>query len=413
MTNEIEVMDDTTSKIGALNIVSSSRTSIAPAIASTEKSKKITDINFKRFVKESVSKLDDSTPKVERIMIIEVWKHSDFLCNNYILNGLYGDLYNVYSNMKTSKDLWDALEKKYKTKDVGLNKFIMAKFLDFKMVDSKYVVTQVQKLQVIINDLLAEGLVIKKAFQVAAMIKKLPHLWKDFKNYLKHKRKEIYLEDLIVKLRIEEDNKAAEKRAVECKAPKKAKKKAQANVAEFEDYDLCAMLSEYNLVGNPRKWWIDFDATRHVCANKELFASYEPTQDDDTIYMANLTTAKVEGTCKVLLKMTFGKVVTLKNVLHVPNLRKNLISTPLLTKNEFKCVFVSDKVIISKNEVYVEKGYLCEGLFKLNVMAIANNQSSCSTYLLESSGLWHECLGHVNYKTLQKLISLEVLPNFE
>ena len=50
-------------------------------------------------------------------------------------------------------------------------------------------------------------------FQVAAIIEKLPPLWKDFKNYLKHKRKEMTVEDLIVGLRIKEDNKAAEKRS--------------------------------------------------------------------------------------------------------------------------------------------------------------------------------------------------------
>ena len=48
---------------------------------------------------------------------------------------------------------------------------------------------------------------------MAAIIEKLPPLWKDFKNYLKHKRKEMTVEDLIVRLRIKEDNKAAEKRS--------------------------------------------------------------------------------------------------------------------------------------------------------------------------------------------------------
>ena len=48
---------------------------------------------------------------------------------------------------------------------------------------------------------------------MAAVIEKLSPLWKDFKNYLKHKRKEMTVEDLIGRLRIEEDNKAAEKRS--------------------------------------------------------------------------------------------------------------------------------------------------------------------------------------------------------
>ena len=56
------------------------------------------------------------------------------------------------------------------------------------------------------------GLIVNDAFQVTAIIKKLPPLWKDFKSYLKHKLKEMTVENLIVRLRIEEYNKAAEKK---------------------------------------------------------------------------------------------------------------------------------------------------------------------------------------------------------
>ena len=41
------------------------------------------------------------------------------------------------------------------------------------------------------------------------MIEKLPPDWVGFKNYLKHKRKEIIVEQLVVRLRIEEDNRMA------------------------------------------------------------------------------------------------------------------------------------------------------------------------------------------------------------
>ena len=47
---------------------------------------------------------------------------------------------------------------------------------------------------------------------MAAFIEKLPPSWRDFKNYLKHKIKELSLEDLIVRLRIEEDNRLSEKK---------------------------------------------------------------------------------------------------------------------------------------------------------------------------------------------------------
>ncbi|KAK3026520.1 hypothetical protein RJ639_041817 [Escallonia herrerae] len=115
--------------------------------------------------------------------------------------------------MVNAKALWESLERKYKTEDAGSKKFVVGKFLDFKMMDSKTVISQVQEFQLILHDIHAEGMVLGESFQVAALIEKLPPTWKDFKNYLKHKRKEMKLEDLIVRLRIEEDNRQSEKKA--------------------------------------------------------------------------------------------------------------------------------------------------------------------------------------------------------
>ncbi|XP_075084978.1 uncharacterized protein LOC142168222 [Nicotiana tabacum] len=233
----------------------SSRTTPTPAMALAEKPKKFFGADFKRwqqkiffylttlnlqcFISEDVPVLGEETPENERFVVTETWKHSDYLCKNYILSCLKDGLYNVYSIMKTSRELWNALEKRYTTKDAGLKKYVAAIFMDFKMVDGKYVITQVQELQVIVHNLLAE------AFQVAAFIKKLPPLWKDFMNYLKHKYKEMTLEDLIVRLRIEDENKVGHK-VVDYRAPKKDKKKNQANMIEKNDKmeDLCAILSQ-------------------------------------------------------------------------------------------------------------------------------------------------------------------------
>lgn len=52
-----------------------------------------------------------------------------------------------------------------------------------------------------------------EAFQVAAVIEKIQPMWKDLKNYLKHKGKEMSVGDLIVRLRIEEYNKVAERKS--------------------------------------------------------------------------------------------------------------------------------------------------------------------------------------------------------
>ena len=58
----------------------------------------------------------------------------------------------------------------------------------------------------------------------------------------------------------------------------KGKGNSQANIMEkMEDADdLCAMTSECNLVGNPKEWFLDSGATRHICSAKESFAMYTP-----------------------------------------------------------------------------------------------------------------------------------------
>ena len=172
----------------------------------------LTTLNLARFLNEDGPKLDVGETDKEKLVVVDAWNHSDFLCLNYVLNGLENTLYNVYSPLKTAKKLWDSLDKKYKTEDAGLKKFIVDKFLDFKMVDSKTVLSQVQELQVVVQDIHAEGMTLSETFQVVAFIEKLPPSWRDFKNYLKHKRNELSLEDLIVQLRIEEDNRLSEKK---------------------------------------------------------------------------------------------------------------------------------------------------------------------------------------------------------
>ncbi|KAF3684750.1 putative phosphoserine aminotransferase, chloroplastic-like [Capsicum annuum] len=158
MTTESQMIDATTS-MGANNITTSSRTNAPPTMSPAEKPEKFSGINFKRwqqkmffylttlclqrFTSENAPEVPEGTSDKDRFVIVETWKHLDFLCRNYILNGLQDDLYNVYSGTKTSKELWRTLERKYKTEDAGIKKFLVARFLDFKMIDNKSVVSQV------------------------------------------------------------------------------------------------------------------------------------------------------------------------------------------------------------------------------------------------------------------------------
>ena len=59
------------------------------------------------------------------------------------------------------------------------------------MVDNKTMISQVQEFQLILHEIEAEGMILSETFQVATIVEKLPSVWRDFKNYLKYKRKEL------------------------------------------------------------------------------------------------------------------------------------------------------------------------------------------------------------------------------
>ena len=69
------------------------------------------------------------------------------------------------------------------------------------------------------------------------------------------------------------------------------------------------------------------------------------------------------------------------------------MSGSLLSKKGFKLVFVLENSILTKNGMYVGKGYMSNGLFKMNVMTIVlpiknrNNKNASSVYMLEFSNV--------------------------
>ena len=156
----------------------------------------------------------------------------------------------------------------------------------------------------------------------------------------------------------------------------------------------------YNLA----EWILDSGALGHFCANKELMINFEEVADGQCVCMGNSFTVAIKVKGKVLLKFTFGKLLSLSNVLFVPFLHRNLVSSALLDIGGLKIVQEVGKVVIMQNGDLVGKGYRSGGLLALNVAAQVNNETAAnSVYIIESVDLWHGRLGHVNFASLKGL----------
>src|SRR5438105_11165751 len=97
-----------------------------------------------------------------------------------------------------------------------------------------------------------------------------------------------------------------------------------------------------------------------------MFSSYQVTRDCSKL-MGNGSHASVRGVGMVDLKFTSGKIVQLRNKQHVPSINKNLVSGSLLCRDGFKVVLESNKVVVSKHDLFIGKGYECGGLFRFSL----------------------------------------------
>ena len=174
-------------------------------------------------------------------------QEDELICRGHILNALSDRLYDLYTSTQSAKEIWDALEYKYKAEEEGTKKFLISKYFDFKMNDEKAILAQVHELQVIVNKLCAVKIDLPVPFQVGAIIAKLPSSWNGYRKKLLHNSEDYSLEQLMKHLRIEEESRVREKlekvsigsssRAHAVDKPKKSKKARENILALKKDQD--------------------------------------------------------------------------------------------------------------------------------------------------------------------------------
>ncbi|XP_020247984.1 uncharacterized protein LOC109825547 [Asparagus officinalis] len=182
---------------------------------------------------------DGKQPTEEEIEEIKKQKakreEDEVLCRGHILNTLSDRLYDLFTRIKSAREIWNALEFKYKAEEEGTNKYLIAKYLEYKMVDDKSVLEQVHELEVLVNKIHVLKIVLPESFQVAAIIAKLPSTWKDYSKKLLHKTEDISLEQLQKNLRIEEESRIRDsKNSVQSDCKVHTVEKNESSVKKYE-----------------------------------------------------------------------------------------------------------------------------------------------------------------------------------
>ncbi|GKD86382.1 zinc finger, CCHC-type containing protein [Tanacetum coccineum] len=350
---------------------------------------------------------DDAT--VDQIRKRAKWDNDDYVCRGLILNGMSDSLFDIYQNVESSKELWDSLEAKYMAEDASSKKFLVSNFTNYKMTDSRPVLEQYNELLGILGRFTQHKMNMDEAIQVSCIIDKLPPSWKDFKHTLKHLKEELTLVELGSHLRIEEslrmqdsdkpkgnnvagpsvvnmvehnnssrynDNKGKRKHHDNTKADPNKKSKVtcwKCGKPGHLKKDCKGGKVGNKANGSGTNGLVDGStnslkgATVHVCKDRCWFKTYESLNDGSILHMGNESTALVHRRGYVDLKFSSGKIVSLFNVLHVPNIRKNLVSSSVLNNCGYKQVIESNKFVLSKHSMFIGFDYLSNQMFKLNI----------------------------------------------
>src|ERR1044072_2838318 len=121
------------------------------------------------------------------------------------------NLFDLFFMDKLAKAIWEKFEKKYGADDAGNKKYVTGKWLQFQMVDDKPVTERVHEYENLVADVLKEGMKMCEILQANVLIEKFPPSWSDFRNHLKHKRKDLTFQELISHMRTEEANRLKDK----------------------------------------------------------------------------------------------------------------------------------------------------------------------------------------------------------
>ena len=86
------------------------------------------------------------------------------------------------------------------------------------------------------------------------------------------------------------------------------------------------------MIAGHDEWIFDSACFFHIYTNRDLFNSYEPLQNGDFVRMGDDNSCEIVDIGSVQIKTHEGMIRTLKNMRHIPGMKRNLISLSTLDK---------------------------------------------------------------------------------
>ncbi|GKD86562.1 hypothetical protein Tco_1357716 [Tanacetum coccineum] len=277
----------------------------------------------------------------------ECGDNDDYVCRGLILNGVSNSLFDIYQNVETSKKLWDTLKAKYMAEDASSKKFLKDFKRTLKHLKEELTLVELGSHLRIEESLRAQDNDKPKGNNVAGpSVVNMIELnnsfrYNDNKGKRKHhdtkvdpnKKPKVTCWKYGKPVHLKKDCKAGNIGNKANGSGTKGSGDGSSNSLKGQNmfnkslrvYYVTYVSEAYFVQDDDVAWWVDSGETVHVCKDRCWFKTYESLNDGSILHMGNESTALVHGRGCVDLRFSSGKVVSLLNILHVPNIRKNLV----------------------------------------------------------------------------------------
>jgi hypothetical protein len=156
------------------------------------------------------------------------------------------------------------------------------------------------------------------------------------------------------------------------------------------------------------RWVLDTGASNHMSGSRGAFASID-SRTSGTVKFADGSVVKIEGVGIILYECKNGEHRALVNVYYIPRLTTSIISVGQLDEIGYE-VKVKNGImsIRDENDVLLARVKRSPGrLYRLQLRT--TNPVCLSAQVGDDAWRWHSRFGHVNFNSLKKMASEEMV----
>uniref|UniRef100_A0A1Y1M571 Integrase catalytic domain-containing protein n=1 Tax=Photinus pyralis TaxID=7054 RepID=A0A1Y1M571_PHOPY len=371
---------------------------------------------------------------------------------NAIIQSLDVDRANLVLTCTTAKEMIDKLGSIYEKNSEIRVMTLYEEYFSLKMKDEESIANYVAKVNQLASEIEQQGEKLSDRLKMVRVISSLPARFNNYKTVWYNTKETRTLDTLLSSLQLEEENlnrldveasstsdaafvaKAMKKKPTpkmnldelkkrtkchfchkyghwskECSLKKNSNLNKQRNETHKKELAWCTVLNVGESKNESNFWFADSGASSHMTYHREWFSEYTEYSETCVVKIANGHCLEIKGIGTILIDARVNKQWEprrLENVLFVPQIQQNLLSTAVLTEKGLQVLIQKQgcKVIDeSQNVVAVGERYgknLLKMDFRVRMEECANISTSVAATSLE---YWHRRLGHISVDTIKKI----------